>query len=454
LRGDCNHGEKTAGDCVNGPAISSELEARVARKLRARILPFVILLYFVSFLDRVNVGFAALSMSAAIHLTPAMLGFGGGIFFVGYIAVQVPSNLMMMRVGARAWIARVVVAWGLVSAASAFVVGPHSFYVMRFLLGIAEAGFFPGTLLYLSLWFPARQRAVAIAAFMAAAPLSTAVGSPISGALMELPRFFGLANWQWLFILEGLPAVLLGFLTLKVLTDRPEQAAWLSNEERTWLIETLARERAATQPRKAGTAAVWTTLRDLRVLALAVICSGSSAGLYAVGLWSPLILNQFGYSSLTVGWLNAVPSVAAAAGMIFWARDSDRRLERTWHVVIPYALGCAGLIWTGDARAAWAVVAALTLVSLGSHGTKGPFWALPGMFLSGDNAAAGIGWINSMGNIGGLIGPWLIGWIKGRSGSYAGGLDLVGAMLALSAVLMLAVSRQIERRDPEKGSAQ
>jgi ACS family tartrate transporter-like MFS transporter len=431
---------------VNPPEITVELEARVARKLRLRILPFVILLYFVSFLDRVNVGFAALSMNSAIGLTPAMLGFGGGVFFIGYIAVQVPSNLLMMRVGARAWIARVVIAWGVVSAASAFVVGPHSFYAMRLLLGITEAGFFPGTLLYLSLWFPARQRALAIAAFMAAAPLSTAVGSPISGALMELPPLLGLANWQWLFILEGLPAVLLGFLTLKVLTDRPEQATWLSGEERVWLIETLAAERAQSTMRKGGAAAAWATLRDPRVLALALIYSGTSAGLYAVGLWSPLIIHEYGYSPLTIGWINAAPSVVAAVGMILWARHSDRTLERTWHVAVPCLLGCVGLLWAGSAHAALAVVLALTIVNFGSNAPKGPVWALPGEFLSGASAAAGIAWINSLGNIGGFIGPWLIGVIKQRWGSYAGGLYVVGAMMALSAVVMVALSGQVERK--------
>jgi ACS family tartrate transporter-like MFS transporter len=394
----------------------------------------------------VNVGFAALSMNSAIGLTPGMLGFGSGIFFIGYIAVQVPSNLIMMRVGARAWIARVVIAWGIVSVASAFVVGPHSFYAMRFLLGITEAGFFPGTLLYLSLWFPARQRALAIAAFMAAAPLSQAIGSPISGALMEMPRLLGLANWQWLFVLEGLPAVLLGFLTLKVLTDRPEQAAWLTGDERTWLVTILAAERAHSQPHKGNAAATLATLRDPRVLALALIYSGTSAGLYAVGFWSPLIIHQFGFSALTIGWINAVPSVVAAAGMLLWARHSDRTLERSWHVAIPCMLGCIGLVWAGCAQTAVAVVLALTIVNFGSNAPKGPVWALPSMFLSGATGAAGIAWINSMGNIGGFIGPWLIGVIKQRYGSYAGGLYIVGAMMALSSVLMLVLRNRIEQR--------
>jgi len=431
---------------VNSPEIAVDLETRVARKLAVRILPFVILLYFVSFLDRVNVGFAALSMDTAIGLTPAMLGFGGGIFFIGYIAVQVPSNLLMMRVGARVWIARVVIAWGIVSAASAFVVGPHSFYIMRLLLGITEAGFFPGTLLYLSLWFPARQRALAIGTFMAAAPLSTAVGSPISGALMEMPRLLGLANWQWLFILEGLPAVLLGMVTLKVLTDRPEQATWLATHERSWLIDTLARERAQSKTHKDSTAAAWATLRDPRVLALAVIYSGTSAGLYAVGLWSPLILSQFGYSALVVGWINAAPSVVAAVGMILWARHSDCTLERSWHVAIPCLLGCAGFLWAGGAHAALAVVLALTVINFGANAPKGPVWALPGEFLAGASAAAGIAWINSLGNLGGLIGPWLIGVIKQRWGTYADGLYVIGAMMALSAVLVLALRSRVERR--------
>src|SRR6185312_15266268 len=363
--------------------MSLDFETHVVRKLRRRILPFAMLLYFVSFLDRVNVGFAAFSMNKAIGLSPAEFGFGGGIFFVGYILCQVPSNMILYRVGARVWIARVVIAWGLVAAGSAFVVGPYSFYALRFLLGVAEAGFFPGILLYLTLWFPARHRAVAIAAFMAAAPLSTAVGSPISGALMELPRMAGLSNWQWLFILEALPAVILGFVVMKFLADRPEDAAWLEPAEREWLIAKLREERAPAP----------------RVLGLAFIYSGSSAGLYAVGLWSPLIIKQFGFSPLVVGWINAIPSIVAAGGMIAWGRSSDRMMERSWHVAIPCLLACAGLVWAGMAQAAIPAVAALAIVSFGSNAPKPPLWAVPSMFLSGAGAAAGIAWINSLGNI-------------------------------------------------------
>jgi MFS transporter, ACS family, tartrate transporter len=426
--------------------MAQDLETRVVRKLRRRILPFAILLYFVSFLDRVNVGFAAFSMNKAIGLSPAEFGFGGGIFFIGYILFQVPSNMILYRVGSRRWISRVVVVWGLVSACSAFVVGPYSFCAMRFLLGLAESGFFPGILLYLTLWFPARHRAVAIAAFMAAAPLSTAIGSPISGALMEMPRLAGLSDWQWLFILEALPAIVLGFVVLKVLAENPEEAAWLESDEREWLTAKLKEERAPGESRSSGLSHAWAALRDPRVLGLAVIYSGTSAGLYAVGLWSPLIIKQFGFSPMTVGWINAVPSVVAALTMIVWARNSDRTLERTWHVAIPCLLACAGLVWAGLAQAAVPAIVALTVISFGSNASKGPLWAVPSLFLSGAGAAAGIAWINSLGNIGGFVGPILIGWGKSRTGSYAGGLDAVGAMLVLSAVLMLAMSWQMRRR--------
>jgi len=428
---------------VNSHAGNSSIEARVTRKLQLRILPFVMLLYLVCFLDRANVGFAALSMNQALGLTPEMFGLGGGVFFIGYIAFQVPSNLMIRRVGARRWIARVVVAWGIVSMASAFVVGPWSFYAMRLLLGVAEAGFFPGTLLYLNLWFPVRQRAVAIAAFMAAAPLSSAVGSPISGALMELPRIAGLANWQWLYMIEALPAILLGFLTLKVLTDSPEQAEWLSADECAWLLQTLQMERAKGGSHPSTMAAIWAVLRDPRVLALALIYSGTSAGLYAIGFWAPLLIRQFGFSALTVGWLNALPSAVAVVGMVVWARHSDRTLERIWHVTIPCVLGCAGLVWAGYAEAALAVILALAVASFGVNGSKPPLWAMPGMFLSGASAAAGIALINSLGNLGGFAGPLLIGWLKQRVGSYAAGLDAVSVMMALSAVIMLAMRRRI-----------
>jgi MFS transporter, ACS family, tartrate transporter len=427
----------------DSPRRGDEIEARVTRKLQLRILPFAMVLYLVSFLDRLNVGFAAFTMNQAIGLTPEMFGFGGGLFFIGYIAMQVPSNLLMLRVGARVWIARVVIAWGVVSLCSAFVVGPYSFYALRLLLGVAESGFFPGMLLYLSLWFPARQRAVAIAVFMAAAPLSTAIGSPISGALMELPRMAGFANWQWLYIIEALPAILLGFVTLKVLTDKPDQAAWLDMDERAWLEETLARERVEGTRRESGLRSTYAVIGEPRVLVLALVYSGTSAGLYALGFWAPLLIKQFGHSAHVVGWLNALPGLVAVVGMVLWARHSDRTLERVWHVAIPCLVGCAGLVWAGSAQATPAVIVALAAASFGVNASKGPVWAVPSQFLSGARAAAGFGLINSLGNLGGFVSPLLIGWIKSKWGSYAGGLDLVGAMMALSAILMVAMGKSV-----------
>jgi ACS family tartrate transporter-like MFS transporter len=252
-------------------------------------------------------------------------------------------------------------------------------------------------------------------------------------------------NWQWLYIIEALPAILLGLLTYKVLTDKPDEAKWLDAGERTWLVETLDREREENRGKaaasKSNVGAVWTALRDPRVLALALVYSGSSAGLYVLGLWSPLILKQFGYSALTIGWLNSAPSFVAVAAMIVWARHSDRTLERPWHVAIPCLVAFVGFVWAGETQAAVSVILALMLVNIGVNGTKGPVWAMPSMFLTGASAAAGIALINSMGNVGGFVGPLLIGWVKDRWGSYAPGLYIVGAMCALSAVLVVALAR-------------
>jgi ACS family tartrate transporter-like MFS transporter len=432
--------------------MTTDLEARVSRKITLRILPFVMLLYFVSFLDRVNVGFAALTMNKAIGLSPTAFGFGGGIFFLGYFIFEVPSNLILHRVGARIWIARVMVTWGIVSAASAFVIGPNSFYVLRFLLGVAEAGFFPGIILYLSLWFPVRQRAVAAAWFMAAAPISTAIGSPISGAIMQMPSIAGLADWQLLYIIEAVPAIILGFVVLKYMTDAPAQAHWLQPDEREWLTATLKAEAQANKSHAGHSTGAWRALRDPRVLVLALIYFGTSAGLYTLGLWAPQIIRQFGFTSWETGLLNAIPSVIAVVGMIVWARHSDRKEERTWHVVIPCVAACLGFVLAGQAQTALWVVVALTVVNLGISAAKAPLWAMPTMFLSGAGAAAGIAMINAIGNVGGFVGPFAIGWIKDKTGSYAGGLYVVGATLAISAVLTVMLSRQKARQNTEQSA--
>jgi ACS family tartrate transporter-like MFS transporter len=420
----------------------ADLEARVSRKLMLRIIPFVMLLYFVSFLDRVNVGFAAMTMNKAIGLSPTAFGLGGGLFFIGYFLFEVPSNLILHRVGARLWIARVMVTWGIVSAASAFVAGPTSFYALRFVLGVAEAGFFPGIILYLSLWFPVRQRAVAAAWFMAAAPISTAIGSPLSGAIMKLPPLAGLADWQMLYILEAIPAILLGFVVLKYMTDSPSKAHWLQPEERAWLMAKLKTEADARASHAGHTAGALSALRDPRVLALALIYFGTSAGLYTLGLWAPLIIRQYGFGSFETGLIAGIPGVLAVIAMVLWARHSDRTEERTWHVVLPCVLACLGFVLVGGASTALMVILALVVVNIGISAAKAPLWAMPSVFLSGAGAAAGIAMINSVGNLGGFVGPFVIGWLKNLTGSYSAGLYVVAATLAVSAIVTLMLSRQ------------
>ena len=419
--------------------MSAELETRVLRKVTLRIVPFVMLLYFIAFIDRVNIGFAALTMNKDLGFSPTVFGVGAGIFFLGYFLFEVPSNLVLDKVGARIWIARVMITWGMISGAMAFVQGPNSFYALRFLLGAAEAGFFPGIILYLSYWFPARQRAAVTAIFMAAAPLSTVLGSPVSGALLEMHGLLGLSGWQWMFIIEAVPALILGVMVLFYMTDRPEKAKWLRDDERNWLVATMNAESA----KKAGTAShsVWRGLADPRVIALSLVYFGTSAGLYTLGIWAPQIIKEFGLSSLQVGFLNALPGIVAIVAMLVWARHSDRSGERTWHVVGACLLASLGLVLAGFAGSVLAVLLALTLVNIGISSAKPPLWSMPTMFLSGSAAAAGIAAINSIGNLGGFVGPAMIGWIKDLTGSFQGGLFFVAALLVLSAVLPLILAR-------------
>jgi ACS family tartrate transporter-like MFS transporter len=417
------------------------LEARVTRKLTLHIIPFVMLLYFVSFLDRVNVGFAALTMNKAVGLTAEQFGFGGGLFFIGYVLCEIPSNLILKRVGARFWIARIMITWGLVSAATAFVSGPTSFYVSRLLLGVAEAGFFPGIILYLSQWFPARQRAVATAWFITAVPISTALGSIISASIMQMPPVFHLADWQLLYLIEAAPAVFLGFMVVRYLRDTPAEACWLAAEERAWLVSTLESETRASRAESNHIDSTFHALRDVRVLMLAVIYFGTSAALYVLALWAPQIIHDMGFTVMQTGVMTALPGILSVAIMIIWARHSDRTQERTWHVVIPCLVACLGCALAGQARTGTIAVLALVLISVGINSAKPPLWAIPTRFLSGFGAAAGIGMINSLGNLGGFVGPYVIGGLKRATATYSAGFYVVGASLAISAVATLLLDR-------------
>lgn len=419
--------------------MATEIETRTLRRITWRIAPFIMLLYFIAYIDRVNIGFAALTMNKDLGFSPAVFGFGAGIFFWGYFMFEVPSNIVLDKVGARLWIARVMITWGIVSAGMAFVWNDTSFYVLRFLLGAAEAGFFPGVILYLSYWFPAQRRATVTSLFMAAAPISVVLGSPLSSALLEMHGVGGLHGWQWMFILEAVPAVILGFVVFFYMTDKPEQAKWLKDDERAWLVETMNAERAG----KAAAAkhSIWAGLADVRVIALALVYFGTSAGLYTLGVWAPQIIKGFGLSNMEVGFLNAIPPTVAVVAMYLWSWDSDRRNERTWHVVIACLAAALGLVLAGLSTSAVAVVTALTLVNVGISAAKPPLWSMPTLFLSGPAAATGIAAINSIGNLGGFVGPSVIGWIKSSTGSFVGGLYFVAGLLVFSAVLTLVLAR-------------
>ena len=397
-----------------------DIEKRTLRKITWRIVPFIMILYLIAYIDRVNIGFAAITMKEDLGFTSSILGFGAGIFFLGYFLFEVPSNIILHKVGARIWIARVMVTWGIIAGGMAFVESSTSFYVMRFLLGVAEAGFFPGIILYLSYWFPARNRAGVIALFMAAAPIATAIGSPISAALLEMHGIMGLAGWQWMFLIEAIPAVILGVVVFFYMTDRPEKAAWLKPDEREWLVKTMQAEDA----NKGGQQhhSILRGLANPRVLALALIYFGTSAGLYTLGIWAPQIIKELGVSSMTVGLLNAIPPIISVVAMILWSRHSDKTNERTWHVALACLTAAVGLAIAASTGSMFGLIAALTIVNVGISCSKPPLWSMPTMFLSGAAAATGIATINSIGNLGGFAGPAMIGWVKDQTGSFAGGL--------------------------------
>lgn len=415
-----------------------DIEKRTLRKITWRIVPFIMILYLIAYIDRVNIGFAAITMKEDLGFTASILGFGAGIFFLGYFLFEVPSNIILHKVGARIWIARVMVTWGIIAGGMAFIESSTSFYVMRFLLGVAEAGFFPGIILYLSYWFPARNRAGVIALFMAAAPIATAIGSPISAALLEMHGIMGLAGWQWMFLIEAVPAVILGVVVFFYMTDRPEKAAWLKADEREWLVKTMQAEDA-----NKGDQQHHSILRGLanpRVLALALIYFGTSAGLYTLGIWAPQIIKELGVSSMTVGLLNAIPPIISVVAMILWSRHSDKTNERTWHVALAFLTAAVGLAIAAGTGSMFGLIAALTIVNVGISCSKPPLWSMPTMFLSGAAAATGIATINSIGNLGGFAGPAMIGWVKDQTGSFAGGLYFVAGLLILSTVLTLVLS--------------
>ena len=404
-------------------------------KAARRLLPFLCLCYAVNFLDRVNVGFAALAMNEDLGFSPSIFGAGAGIFFVGYLLFEIPSNLALQHFGARIWIARIMVSWGLVAIAMALVSGTASFYAMRFLLGVAEAGFFPGIILYLTYWFPAHERARIVSLFMAAVPLATLVGGPVSGALLELHGLGGLKGWHWLFIVEGVPAVLLGLAALKLLPDRPADAPWLSEDEKHALEAKLAAEAATT--RDVGYHALGDALTKPRVFVLALLYFCIVVGLYGIGFWMPQVIQTFGLMPLEIGFLTAVPYLFASIAMVIWGRHSDATGERVWHVALPLFLAGAAFAWSAASAPLAVIMVALSIAAIGIYAAVSAFWSLPTAILTGTGAAAGLALVNSVGNLGGLAGPSIVGAIRQATGSFTAALLFLAAAMALGGIIVL-----------------
>jgi ACS family tartrate transporter-like MFS transporter len=409
---------------------------RVFAKCAWRLIPFMVLLYVVNFLDRVNVGFAALTMNKDLGFSPAVYGLGAGLFFVGYFLFQVPANLILQRIGARRWIFCILAVWGVISVFNAAMRGPASFYGLRFLLGVAEAGFFPGMIFYLTLWFPRSYRARFTAAFMTAVPLANIIGAPLSGLILGMSGIGQLAGWQWLFVIEGLPACFLALAVLKFLPDGPEKASWLRADEKAIIGAHLAAEDATTHHRLGA------ALRDPRVLALCPVGLGLSFGNYGVGLWLPQIVKGMGFSNVATGFLVALPSLLGGIAMIVWGRSSDRKGERVRHVAAAALLAAAALGVASLGPPDFVILTALTFATIGIYAALPTFYSVPSIFLSGTAAAGGIALVNTFGTgLGGFLGPTVVGIHKQQTGDYAAGMAVLGLGLTLSATILLIMGQ-------------
>jgi MFS family permease len=426
-------------EAAEAPRTEEAVAASAVRRIARRIIPYLMLCYLVSYIDRVNVGFAAFQMNADLGLSPSQFGIAGGIFFVAYFLFEIPSNLALEFFGARRWIARIMITWGLIGTAMAFATGATSLYALRFLMGAAEAGFFPGIILYLTYWLPRAYRARMVSLFMLAIPLSSIVGSPLSGALLALDGALGLRGWQILFIVESVPAVLLGLATLWLLPERPDAAMWLPEAERTWLTSRLAEEARVARP--VGKLTPFQLLANRYVLALALAVGAGAATSTALSIWQPQILKSFGISGTKVGFLNAVPFAVACVAMVLWGRRSDRSGERVWHTVLPLGLAACAFASTLVIGSLPLLVLALSLALAGTYALKGPVWALSTEWLSHGSAAAGIAAINALGNLWGSVMIWAIGHIKDATGSFALALLPLVALNAAGALAILWIGR-------------
>ncbi|TWC67468.1 MFS transporter [Herbaspirillum sp. SJZ099] len=418
-----------------------QLERETVKKVTWRLLPFLMLCYLFAFIDRGNIGMAALQMNQDIGLSSRMFGFAGSLFFIAYFIFEVPSNLALQRFGARKWLARIMITWGLISACTALVQGPYSLYFVRFILGAAEAGFFPGVVLYLTYWIPSAYRARIVALFMVAIPAASFIASPLSALLLQMDGIGGMRGWHWLFIIEGLPTVLLGIVCLFFLTDRPEQAAWLTARQREWLARTMAAE-AAERTAKAHVP-LWKLFSNPHVWGMALVCSCASAAGSVLNVWQPQLLKSFGLNVMQIGLINSIPYAVACVLMVWWGRHSDRTRERRWHTAIPLLLIGAGMGLASIVHSLAPVVILLSLVLIGAYSFKGPFWAMATGWLATGSAAAGLAGINAVSNlIGGGLMVNVYGWVKDATGSYSLALLPLVLMSLVSVTILLVLSRK------------
>ncbi|HVH59111.1 MAG TPA: MFS transporter [Candidatus Sulfotelmatobacter sp.] len=437
------HTEAIAGH-LPGSAVDNSIGHKTIRKLQIRLIPYLFLLYVVAMIDRVNISFAQLTMNRDLGLNSQQYGIAAGIFFIGYFLFEVPSNLMLHKVGARMWIARILLSWGLVASLTGLVQSIHQLYAARVLLGFAEAGYYPGIVLYLTYWFRQREQARVLSLFLTGFAVNNILGAPISGFILTHIHWLGLASWRWLFILEGLPAITLGFLTYLVLPNRPSEAGFLTAEEKQWLQTELQREEEGKPGRRSAMAG----MTNFRVWHLAVIYFAMMIGSYTLSFYAPKLVESLSseYSYSLVGYLVMIPYLAALAGMILVGRSSDRRLERRYHAAISLLVGGIGFLSLGAVHSPFVTIVLLCLLAIGYCSSLSPFWAMPSEFLSGFSAASGIAIINSVGNLGGFFGPSMVGFITQRTGALHGGLAFAGVSMLVAATLVLLLPKMSAAR--------
>ena len=414
--------------------MDAALEASTMRKVYIRLLPFALLSYILAYVDRINVSFGGLTMQSDLHMSSGTFGFAVGTFYWAYFLFEVPSNIIMEKVGARIWIARIMITWGIFACATAYVTGATSFGIVRFLLGMAEAGFFPGLILYFTYWFPARHHARIVSGFLIGLPVAVAAGAPISTGLMSLHGLFGHSGWQIMYLAEGIPTIVIGIVTYFVLTDKPEQAKFLTQEERDWLCAKLASERKAKE--KVRIYSLLESLWNPKVLLLSLNYFGIVTASLGMLIFIPQIIKSLGtMSNMTVGWLTMIPYICGAIALVSFGHSSDSRNERRWHLLVACVFSTGGLVLAGLTMGTWWAMVGMSLAAMGFYGSKGPFFAMPPMFLSGTALAAGIAWVNSIGNLGGFFGPWWVGVMKDLTGSYSGGLYGLALLSLISSIV-------------------